>query len=142
MTEQLTAPVAPAPRAVRRRSRLSLGPYLVPLTQQDRESGRATVAVNVTFDLPSTGSDLALKAVQARLAQLVRAPVPGALRELAEHLFDGLADPSWLGPGGVPLVEAGFRVTHLVVAVLPRDVADGQPTPPLAVITVEADERA
>ena len=142
MTEQLVTGESPAPRVALRRTRMTLGPYLVPITEEDRASGQATVAISLTFDPPGTGGDSAAKALQARLAQVACGPVPGSLRGFAEHLFDALAHPGWLGPGGASLVEAGFRLTHVTVALLPRGVAADSLPRPLVVVTVEADERA
>jgi hypothetical protein len=142
MTEQLVTGESPVPRVALRRTRMTLGPYLVPITDEDRASGRATVAISVTFDPPGTGDDSAAKALQERLAQVVGGPVPGSLRGFGEHLFDALARPGRPGQGDAALVDAGFRLTQVAVALLPRGVAADSPPRPLVVVTVEADERA
>lgn len=120
------------------RTTVTLGPFLVALTEQDLRDRRPTVAVALAYLAPADAAHAAGAAtrVQARLRELFRVGVPPTgLQQVAEALYAGMVAP---GRAGGP-VEHGVRITQVAVSLLPRDVTSGQ-IQPVATVCVADQE--
>jgi hypothetical protein len=129
----------PVPVAPGRKSTITLGPFLVALTAQDRQDGRPTVAVTVAYRPPSSDGTVASRAVQSRLVGLLDGGMPiSSLQQVAEELFDRLTATDWSSIAG-PISDHGFRLVQVNVALIPRDVQQDQ-IRPIATVTVSAPD--
>ena len=120
------------------RTTVTLGPFLVALTEQDVLDRRPTVAVALAYLAPADAANAAGAAarVQARLRELLRVGIPlTGLQQVAEAFYAGMAAP---GRAGGP-VEHGVRITQVAVSLLPRDVTSGQ-LQPVATVCVADQE--
>ncbi len=122
-------------RARRSRTTVTLGPFLVALTERDRLDQRPTVVVAVAYVAP-TDRELggrASAAVQARLWQVLSDGIPVVdLQQVTEALFDGLAEPCWPVEGGEPF-EHGIALAQVAVSSLPQNA---DPLQPVATVVV------
>jgi hypothetical protein len=130
----------PAASGTGPRTTVTLGPFMVALTAQDRELQRPTVVVAVAYIAPSDRGRAASasRAVQARLWQVVGSGVPTAtLQDVAEFLFERFTEPAWPAEGG-DVVEHGVGVVQVSVSLLPQDLASGM-AQPVATVSVTSD---
>jgi hypothetical protein len=130
------APEPEAPVRPRLRTTVTLGPFLVALTEDDLRAGRATVLVAMAYlapDDPADGDRTAV-AVQGRLSQVLRDGIPvESLQQVAGTLFDRVADPEAATREDEP-VRHGVRIAQLSVGLLPR--AETERMQPVATVTV------
>jgi hypothetical protein len=134
-----TGPDRSAPRRTTRTT-VTLGPFAVALTPQDREQGRVTVLVALSYVPPAgDAATSANQAVQVRLRQILQDGLPARnLQQVAEDLYDRFAQPAWPGEGGAP-VEHGIRFAQVAVSLVPREAAPGR-IQPVATVAVGAPE--
>jgi hypothetical protein len=132
--DMITGPHGPAPR--RPRTTVTLGPFLVALTEEDRREGRPTVVVALAYLAPDDRrlASVAARMVQDRLSQALGAVPLTDLTSLTESLFDAVAAPRWPGEHGTT-VEHGIRVSQVTVSLLPRDQQPDQ-VRPMATVSV------
>lgn len=130
------------PARRRTRTTVTLGPFLVALTEADRQEGRPTVVVALSYVAPDDpqSSAGAARLVQARLGHALNNVTPTDLRSVAETLFDTLAAPRWAIEGG-GVIEHGIRISQVAVSLLPRDQTEGQ-VRPMATVSVTDPELA
>ena len=131
---------APASGGTGPRTTVTLGPFMVALTAQDRELQRPTVVVALAYLAPTDRgrSADASRVVQTRLWQVVRDGVPTAtLQDVAEFLFERFAEPEWPADGG-GAVEHGVRVVQVSASLLPQDLSSGL-AQPVATVSVTGD---
>jgi hypothetical protein len=135
-----TKDTTPARR--RTRTTVTLGPFLVALTENDRREGRPTVVVALAYVAPDDAqrSSAAARLIQLRLGQALRAVPLTDLRSVAESLFDALAEPRWVLERD-KAVEHGIRVSQVAVSLLPRDLSSGT-VRPMATVSVADPELA
>lgn len=129
-------PAPPQPPRRRTRTTVTLGPFLVALTEEDRRAGRPTVVVALAYLAPDDRRHVpaAARLVQDRLGQVLGAVPLTDLNSLVEALFDALAAPRWPVGGGAT-IEHGVRVVQVTVSLLPRD-QPGDRIRPMATVSV------
>jgi hypothetical protein len=134
-------PRPPAPNeagegARRSRTTVTLGPFLVALTEQDRQERRPTVVVAVAYVAPADRAlaTRASAAVQERLWQVLRDGIPVVdLQQVTEALYDALAEPRWPAGQGEP-VEHGIALAQVAVSLPPQDPTSDQVQPVATVV--------
>jgi hypothetical protein len=122
------------------RTTVTLGPFPVALTEQDRELQRPTVVVTLAYLAPADRGRAASasRAVQARLWQVLRSGVPtDTLQDVAEFLFERFTEPAWPTDGG-DVVEHGVGVVQVSVSLLPQDLSSGM-AQAVATVSVTSD---
>ena len=133
-----TTPETEEPHGVRRsRTTVTLGPFLVALTDRDRQEQRPTVVVAVAYVAPADREmgSRASAAVQARLWQVLDGGISVVdLQQVTEALYDGLAEPSWPVGDGEPF-EHGIELVQVAVSALPQNEA-GDRVQPVATVVV------
>jgi hypothetical protein len=120
----------------RSRTTVTVGPFLVALTERDRQERRPTVVVAVAYVAPADRAlgSRASAAVQERLWQVLRDGIPVVdLQQVTEALYDGLAEPRWPAGQGEP-VEHGIALAQVAVSLLPRDPTSDQIQPVATVV--------
>lgn len=127
----------PAPDGTRRsRTTVTLGPFLVALTERDRHERRPTVVVAVAYVAPADrglGSRTSA-AVQARLWQVLDGGIPVVdLQQVTEALYDGLVEPCWPVEGGEPF-EHGIELAQVAVSSLPQNQTSDEVRPVATVV--------
>jgi hypothetical protein len=132
-----TARKSEAPDSARRsRTTVTLGPFLVALTDRDRQERRPTVVVAVAYVAPADREmgSRASAAVQTRLWQVLDGGIPVVdLQQVAEALYDGLAEPSWPVADGEAF-EHGIELAQVAVSALPHDPTADQVQPVATVV--------
>jgi hypothetical protein len=136
-TRAAKKPEAPSPDGARRsRTTVTLGPFLVALTERDRQERRPTVVVAVAYVAPADRErgSRASAAVQTRLWQVLDGGIPVVdLQQVTEALYDGLAEPLWPVEDGEAF-EHGIELAQVAVSALPQNQAADQVQPVATVV--------